>query len=187
MRTVRSVLTCAAFMATIPAASWMGDNLGICRGSTCLWPVGLGLSAPSGVLMIGVALVLRDAVHERIGAQGSFALVVMGAALSTMFGGAAVAVASALAFLVGETADLLVYAPLRKRSRTLAVLASGVVGSAVDSVIFLWMAFGSLDLMAGQMLGKLWMTLAGALGCYFYGVWTWDDDAWKPWIDRRRS
>jgi len=39
------------------------------------------------------------------------------------------------------------------------VLASSVVGLVADSVLFLWLAFGSLDYLAGQILGKLWMVL----------------------------
>jgi len=39
------------------------------------------------------------------------------------------------------------------------VLASSVVGLVVDSVLFLWLAFGSLEFLAGQILGKLWMVL----------------------------
>ena len=41
----------------------------------------------------------------------------------------------------------------------LAVLASSVVGLVIDSVLFLWLAFGSLDYVAGQIVGKLWMVL----------------------------
>ena len=40
-----------------------------------------------------------------------------------------------------------------------AVLASSVVGLVIDSVLFLWLAFGSLDYVAGQIVGKLWMVL----------------------------
>lgn len=39
-------------------------------------------------------------------------------------------------------------------------MASNLVGLAVDSAVFLTLAFGSLDLIAGQIIGKLWMTLA---------------------------
>ena len=41
----------------------------------------------------------------------------------------------------------------------LAVLASSVVGLIADSVLFLWLAFGSLDFLAGQVVGKLWGVL----------------------------
>ena len=43
-----------------------------------------------------------------------------------------------------------------------AVLASGAVGAVADSAAFLWLAFGSLEFMGGQLVGKLWMTLAVA-------------------------
>jgi hypothetical protein len=29
----------------------------------------------------------------------------------------------------------------------------------VDSIVFLWLAFGSLDFLAGQVVGKAWMVL----------------------------
>jgi uncharacterized PurR-regulated membrane protein YhhQ (DUF165 family) len=41
----------------------------------------------------------------------------------------------------------------------LAVLASSLVGLVADSILFLWLAFGSLDFLAGQIIGKLWMVL----------------------------
>jgi hypothetical protein len=42
----------------------------------------------------------------------------------------------------------------------LAVAASSAVGLVVDSIVFLWLAFGSLDFLLGQILGKAWMVLA---------------------------
>jgi hypothetical protein len=53
-----------------------------------------------------------------------------------------------------------VYTPLRERRLGLAVVTSGVVGAAVDSAVFLWLAFGSLTYLEGQMVGKLWASLA---------------------------
>ncbi|MEZ5888999.1 MAG: hypothetical protein R3D52_01315 [Xanthobacteraceae bacterium] len=38
----------------------------------------------------------------------------------------------------------------------------------VDSIVFLWLAFGSLDFLAGQVVGKAWMVLLSILwspGC----------------------
>ena len=65
--------------------------------------------------------------------------------------------ASTAAFLVSELADFAVYTPLQARGLVLAVLASSLVGLVVDSVLFLWLAFGSLDFLAGQIVGKIWM------------------------------
>jgi hypothetical protein len=150
------------FALTVPAANWLIGNVGtfcIPQGP-CVIPVGFGLEAPSGVLVVGAALVLRDIVHERLGALWALAAVTVGAVLSAFFAAPALVVASTAAFLLAELADFAVYAPLRKRHLTLAVLASGVAGAAIDSAVFLWLAFGSLAFIEGQILGKVWMSLA---------------------------
>lgn len=153
-----------AYVATIPLANWMIGNVGTCvPDGPCLIPVGFGLMAPSGVLMIGAALVLRDAVHRTLGWQYALAAIGVGALISAGFSPAALVVASVVAFLLSELADFAVYAPLAKRRLALAVALSGVVGAAVDSAVFLLLAFGSLDFIAGQIVGKVWMSLiAGA-------------------------
>jgi uncharacterized PurR-regulated membrane protein YhhQ (DUF165 family) len=68
-------------------------------------------------------------------------------------------VASAAAFLLSEFADFAVYTPLARRRLVAAVFASSVVGLVVDSIVFLWLAFGSLEFLTGQIIGKLWMVL----------------------------
>ncbi len=156
-----------AFIACIPIANWMIGNVGtVCvPQGPCLvpvWPWGPGghpLMAPSGVLMIGLALVLRDLVQRRLGRSVAITAIVAGAALSGAVAPPQLIVASAAAFLLSELADFAVYTPLQSRGLMLAVLASSVVGLVVDSVLFLWLAFGSLDYVAGQILGKLWMVL----------------------------
>ena len=154
-------LALTAFAATIPAANWLIGNVGtFCvPDGPCLIPVGFGLSAPSGVLMIGLALVLRDVVHEKLGAFWAMGAIIAGAVLSGFVAPPALVLASATAFLISEGADMAVYTPLRQRRLVLAVLASGVVGSIVDSAAFLWIAFGSLDFLPGQVLGKVYMSL----------------------------
>jgi uncharacterized PurR-regulated membrane protein YhhQ (DUF165 family) len=109
--------------------------------------------------MIGIALVLRDLVQRRLGAGYSAAAVVAGAALSALLAPPALVVASGVAFLLSEAADMAVYTPLARRRLIAAVVASSLVGLVVDSVIFLWLAFGSLDFLAGQVVGKAWMVL----------------------------
>lgn len=149
----------AAYAATIPVANWMIGNVGECSlHGPCLVPVGFGLMAPSGVLMIGAALVLRDAVHSLLGGKWAVAAILAGAALSFQFSPPALVMASVLAFLLSELADFAVYAPLRHKRLVAAVAISGIVGAAIDSAVFLWMAFGSVEFIAGQIVGKLWMT-----------------------------
>lgn len=157
-------LAFALFALTIPLANWLIGNVGtmcIPQGP-CVIPAGFGLEAPSGVLMVGAALVLRDMVHERLGALWALAAIGVGAALSASLSPPALVVASVAAFALAELADFAVYTPLRKRNLTAAVLASGAVGATIDSAVFLWLAFGSLAFIEGQIVGKLWMTIAAA-------------------------
>jgi uncharacterized PurR-regulated membrane protein YhhQ (DUF165 family) len=156
----RKVSIAAAFLATIPAANWLIGNAGTycVPDGPCLIPVAPGLMAPSGVLMIGLALVLRDWLHEAAGVRWVVVAILLGGLVSYGVAPPALVVASVTAFLLAELADMAVYTPLRVRRLTLAVFASGAVGSVVDSMVFLWLAFGSLDFLAGQVVGKIWMS-----------------------------
>jgi uncharacterized PurR-regulated membrane protein YhhQ (DUF165 family) len=155
------ILALLAFMLTVPAANWLIGNVGtVCiPDGPCLIPVAPGLMAPSGVLMIGLALVLRDYVQERLGLWAALTAIGLGACTSWLVAPPSLVIASVAAFAVAELADLSVYTPLRKRGLWLAVLASGLVGSVIDSAIFLQLAFGSLDHIAGNVIGKIWMSL----------------------------
>src|SRR5438874_2689288 len=100
-----------AYAATIPLANFLISHVGtVCNpGGPCLIPVFPGLLAPSGVLVIGAALVLRDLNQRRAGIPASLACVVGGAALSAVIAPPALVVASAAAFLFSELADFSVY------------------------------------------------------------------------------
>jgi uncharacterized PurR-regulated membrane protein YhhQ (DUF165 family) len=101
-------------------------------------------------------------VHEFGGWKVALAAIILGAALSLAVAPPALALASAAAVLLSELADLAVYAPLRCRNKPLAVLASGMAGAVVDSAAFLLIAFGSLDYIGGQVLGKVYASVAVA-------------------------
>ena len=147
------------FILTIPTANWMVGNFGtICpKNSPCLIPVGFDLMAPSGVLMIGIALVLRDLVQRRLGKIWAAGAIFVGAILSALIAPPALVLASGVAFLVSELADFAVYTPLERKRLILAVFLSGVVGLVVDSMLFLQLAFGNLDHLTAQIVGKAWM------------------------------
>jgi uncharacterized PurR-regulated membrane protein YhhQ (DUF165 family) len=149
------------FCLTVPVANWMIGNFGtVCQqNGPCLIPVAPGLMAPSGVLMVGIALVLRDLVQRRLGFWASVAAILIGAGFSGLFAPIALVTASATAFLVSEFADLAVYTPLAKRRFVTAVVASGIVGLVVDSIVFLYLAFGSLQFLGGQVVGKALMVV----------------------------
>lgn len=160
-RIIEGAVFLVLFCLTIPAANWMIGNVGtVCvRNGPCLVPVAPGLVAPSGVLMVGLALVLRDLVQRRLGVEFGIAAIIAGAVISAGIAPGSLVIASAAAFLLSEFADFAVYTPLARRRLVLAVLASSLVGLVVDSIVFLWLAFGSLDFLAGQVVGKLWMVL----------------------------
>jgi hypothetical protein len=151
----------ALFCLTIPLANWMIGHVGTAcpAGGPCVLPVAPGIMAPSGVMMVGAALVLRDLVQRRLGAAFGLGAIAVGAALSAALAPAALVIASTVAFLFSEFADFAVYTPLARRRLILAVLASSVAGLVVDSFVFLWLAFGSLQFLEGQILGKFWMVL----------------------------
>ena len=161
-RSREGVVFLILFTLTIPLANWLIGHVGTgCVGpqGPCVVPVAPGLMAPSGVMMAGIALVLRDLVQRRLGTAISALAIIIGSGLSALLAPGALVVASATAFLLSEFADLAVYTPLARRRLVAAVIASSSVGLVVDSVVFLWLAFGSLDFLAGQVVGKAWMVL----------------------------
>lgn len=150
------------FALTIPAANWLIGHVGTAcvePHGPCVLPVAPGLMAPSGVTMIGFALVLRDLVQRRLGAFTSVIAIFCGACLSALLAPISLIVASGVAFLMSELADFIVYTPLARRRLVAAVVASSFVGLVIDSIAFLWLAFGSLDFLLGQIVGKSWMVL----------------------------
>jgi queuosine precursor transporter len=160
-RAREGILFLLLFALTIPAANWLIGHVGTTcvPNGPCLVPVAPGLMAPSGVTMVGIALVLRDLVQRRLGIAISALAILAGCTLSALYAPASLVVASATAFFLSEFADLAVYTPLARRRLVTAVIASSCAGLVVDSVAFLWLAFGSLDFLAGQVVGKAWMVL----------------------------
>jgi uncharacterized PurR-regulated membrane protein YhhQ (DUF165 family) len=150
-RRILAATLAAAYIGTIVAANWLIQHLGAV-------PVGFGLLAPAGVYMAGLAFTLRDLLHEAAGRTVVLAAILTGACVSALVAPAALALASGVAFAVSELADMAIYTPLRERRWLTAVVASNLVGLTVDSALFLWLAFGSLQFLPGQVAGKAWMT-----------------------------
>jgi queuosine precursor transporter len=142
----------AGYVLSIYAANWAITYFGMV-------PVGFGLVAPAGVYFAGLSFTLRDLVQETLGRRATLFGVVAGAIFSSILS-PQLALASGTAFLVSELADMGVYTPMRRRFWLLAVFASGLVGAVIDSAIFLQLAFGSLEFLPGQVVGKTLSTLA---------------------------
>jgi queuosine precursor transporter len=124
--------------------------------------------APAGVFAIGAILVLRDWMQQLRGLLWTMPLVYAAGLISWWVGDAAgwtalqkIAVASVVAFSVSETVEALVFTPLRRRSLSLGVALSGTVGLAIDSWLFLTLAFSSTAFFWGQFWGKFEMVGIG--------------------------
>ena len=151
-----------AFASCVPIANWLVENVGLrcVPNGPCLIPVAPGFDAPSGVLMIGLALVLRDVVHRSLGVQWSLGAIALGGLLSLLTANPALVVASTIAFILSELFDFAVFVPLLKRGFMIAVVISSTVGAIVDGAVFLLIAFGDLAFLPGQTIGKGLMIIA---------------------------
>jgi uncharacterized PurR-regulated membrane protein YhhQ (DUF165 family) len=146
----RGWIIAALYIGTVFAANWAISRFGVV-------PVGFGLMAPAGVYFAGLAFTLRDLTHEALGRKAVLIAIGIGALCSALIS-PQLALASATAFLLSELADFAVYTPLREKNWLQAVALSNTVGLVVDSVLFLLLAFGSLQFLPGQIVGKAWMT-----------------------------
>ena len=149
----RDLLLGTGYVALVILANWLASRYVV--------SVGFGRVAPAGVFCIGGVLVLRDWLQQRFGLLRTMPLVYAAGLISWGVGTAAgwtslqkIAVASVVAFTISETVEAIVFTPLRRRSLTLGVALSGTVGNAIDSWLFLQLAFASQAFFVGQFIGK---------------------------------
>jgi uncharacterized PurR-regulated membrane protein YhhQ (DUF165 family) len=129
----------ALFMACIPFANWWLDRHGF-------WHFGFLGAVPSAVWVVGFAFVLRDLAQITLGKWWTWAAIVVGALLSWWLASPTLAVASGAAFLWSESTDALIFTPLANRGQfLLGVTISGYAASAVDSALFVRLAFHSYN------------------------------------------
>lgn len=148
-------LAAAAYLATIVGANWAVKEFGPI-------PVAPGLAAPAGVYFVAAALVLRDAAQYGLGRTWVLLVMLAGVIISAGVATPALAFASAAAFAVSELADFALFTWIAPRW-TRAVAAGGAAGLVLDSLVFLWLAFGSLAFLPGQLLGKAYGVAAATL------------------------
>lgn len=160
---LRIIATTVGYLLTIPLANWFIQNVGTQQfpNGPHTIPVGFGYTAPSGVLIIGLALFLRDIVQDAIGKKRTIMLIAAGIVIS-YFVNSDVATASAIAFAISELIDFITYTTIRTRSKPLAVFVSGTSGGIIDSFVFLQIAFGSIQFWQGQIIGKTAIAIIGA-------------------------
>jgi uncharacterized PurR-regulated membrane protein YhhQ (DUF165 family) len=172
-RLTYGAIALAVYIGAILAANILSANFG-------LVPVGFGLVVSAGTYAAGFALLSRDFVHTYLGVRGVLLGMAVGLVLSWFLATPALAMASAVAFLVAELADMLVFLWARPRGFVRAALISNCVSAPVDTVLFLWIAGFPLmfESIVGQMVGKiLWATIV-PLAIYV---------AVRAWVRRRRA
>ena len=144
----------AIYIGSIVLANWLVSRYGII-------PIGFGLMAPAGVFAVGVTFPCRDYIQREMPYLG-IAAIIVGAGISWLIS-PVLAVASGATFLCSETADAIIYTPLRKRFQW-AILASGTVAIVVDSLLFLKLAHIPYSVaLTGQIVGKAEVLLAVGL------------------------
>jgi uncharacterized PurR-regulated membrane protein YhhQ (DUF165 family) len=147
----------ALYIVCVVGANWLAEHVGAVG-------VGFGLHAAAAVYVAGPVLVVRDWVQRLAGFRASLLAVAAGTVLSYLVASPSIATASAVSFAASETLDAVVYTVvLRHHCTVVAVLCSGMVGLAVDSLLFPAIAFASLALTPGHLLGKLYGVLAGTI------------------------
>jgi len=118
---------------------------------------------PPMSLVVGFIFVVRDFAQREIGHRVLVAMLI-GAALSYVMASPFVALASAAAFFVSELADWLVYT-VTKRPLSQRILFSSLLGTPIDSVVFLYgighlTVSGVAAMTASKLVGALivwWM------------------------------
>ena len=142
--------------AFIFVASLVAANLLIAAFGVWFSPIG-------AFLLIGLDLSLRDKLHDLW--EGDKLPIKMGGLIATASivsyainpATGMIAFASLAAFSLSMVADAFVYQYLKAKSWLVRVNGSNIAGSAVDSVVFPTIAFGSLmpEIVALQFVAKI--------------------------------
>ena len=136
-----------AFVALVVTSNWLTARYGLVGGLVA-----------AGTFTAGLVLAARDVVRETAGIWASLGCVAAGVGISAVMAGPQLALASGAAFALSELVDAAIYEPLRRHSRTKALAWSNLVGSVVDSVLFLTLAGIPLwPAVLGQVAVKLAM------------------------------
>lgn len=129
---------------------------------------GLGEVLTFGAFTYPVAFLVTDLTNRRFGPRAARLVVMAGFAVavfvSIFLATPRIAIASGMAFLLGQLLDVSVFNVLRRQAWWRAPLASGVVGSLVDTFAFFGLAFAArfawLDAAFGHEDGSLGFPVA---------------------------
>lgn len=148
-------------------------------------PMNLGIFiVPMGTLLVGATFIFRDLVQNKYGRRKTYvfigiALILSAAASFTLGDTLKVVFASALSFIIAETADTEIYSRL-KLPMAWRVLYSGLAGGLLDSVVFVIIGLSPIGAgflpweavpfaIAGQVIVK---TIIQGLGAAIFRIIT---------------
>ncbi len=133
---------------------------------------------PMGTFFIGATFILRDLVQNKYGRKKTYGLIALALLLSAIVSASLgdtllIVAASALSFLLSETADTEIYSRL-KLPMAWRVFYSGIVGGILDSAVFVIIGLSPLGAnilpweavpaaIIGQIIVKTVLQLIGAL------------------------
>jgi uncharacterized PurR-regulated membrane protein YhhQ (DUF165 family) len=147
-----------ALISCVPAANFFIHEVGTFNGeSTPRTFTLLTVTAPSGVVFAGLSFVLRDLLQIYGGRFWAYVAIAIGSALSVMVS-PSLALASALAFALSEIVDMVIFTRMLPTGLGWAGISSNVIASAIDTIVFLGIAFGASSVTqfgGGQFLAKV--------------------------------
>lgn len=133
---------------------------------------------PMGTFFIGATFILRDLVQNKYGRKKTYLFIAIALLLSAVVSATLgdtllIVAASALSFLLSETADTEIYSRL-KLPMAWRVFYSGIVGGVLDSAVFVIIGLSPLGAnilpweavpaaIVGQIIVKTVLQLIGAL------------------------
>ena len=133
---------------------------------------------PMGTLFVGATFIFRDLVQNKYGRVKTYLFIFTALGLSALVSFSLgdtlmIVVASALSFVIAETADTEIYTRL-KLPMAWRVFYSGIVGGFLDSVVFVVIGLSPLGAgmlpweaiptaILGQVIVKTVIQMAGAL------------------------
>lgn len=133
--------------------------LAICAANYLVFLFGAWWSIINSFALIGLDFILRDVLHERVGFINVTGLAVLSGAVSYIINpsGGMIAIASSVSFVLASLGDGSVYQLLIRKPWAVKTNASNITASAIDSISFPLIAFGSLmpGIIAGQFIAKV--------------------------------
>lgn len=120
--------------------------------------------------LIGLDLVMRDVLHDKISKRSMFVLILVTGLITYLVNSTAgkIAIASSIAFTLASFVDWSVFSRVNGSWR-IKSNASNVSGAIVDSIVFPLIAFGNIafPIMLSQIVAK---TTGSFVWSWFFGV-----------------